>query len=101
MVILVQEGLNNIENYLLGRGYHVIHGSDRSSPHDIYVYSSSSYTGLYNEILNNNMYNSTMTKNVLMINANNKSFAEIEDIINSRKYSNLFEREGFFWDITC
>lgn len=96
MVILVQEGLDNIENYLIGRGYKVIRGTNTAKPHDIYIYSSSSYTGLYNEIFNNNMYNSTMTNNVLMINANNKSYAEIEDVINSRKYSNLFESEGFF-----
>ncbi|GKX30301.1 hypothetical protein SH1V18_27810 [Vallitalea longa] len=96
MVILVQEGLENIENYLIDRGYKVIHGGITTKPHDIYIYSSSSYTGLYNEIFNNDMYNSTITNNVLMINANNKSYSEIEDIINSRKYSNLFESEGFF-----
>lgn len=96
MVILVQEGLDNIENYLIGKGYKVISGMNTSKPHDIYIYSSSSYTGLYNEIFNNNMYNSTITNNVLMINAYNKTNVEIEDIINSRKYSNLFESEGFF-----
>ncbi|MCT4687674.1 YkuS family protein [Vallitalea sp.] len=96
MVILVQDGLDNIENYLIGRGYKVIHGNDTTKTHDIYIYSSSSYKGLYNEIFSNNMHNSIATNNVLMINANNKSYAEIEDIINSRKYSNLFESEGFF-----
>lgn len=96
MVILVQDGLDNIENYLVGRGYKVIHGNTTTKTHDIYIYSSSAYKGLYNEIFSNNMHNSIETNNVLMINANNKSYAEVEDIINSRKYSSLFESEGFF-----
>jgi hypothetical protein len=95
MVILVQDGLDNIENYLIGRGYKVISGDSAIKPHDIYIYFSCSYKGLYNEIFSNNMHNSTATNNILMINANNKSYGEIEDIINSRKYSNLFESEGF------
>lgn len=96
MIILVQEGLDNIRNYLKARGYNVPNGTNTNSTHDIYIYSSSSYTGLYNEIFKNNIYDGFTTKNILMINANNKSCSEIEEIINSRKYSNLFESEGLF-----
>ncbi|MCT4545057.1 MAG: YkuS family protein [Vallitalea sp.] len=90
MIILVQEGLDNIENYLIQRDYKVIHESNKEQIYDVYIYSTTSYTGLYNEIFNNSMHNSPITTNVLMINAYNKSYAEIEDIINSRRYSNLF-----------
>ncbi|MCT4597287.1 MAG: YkuS family protein [Vallitalea sp.] len=96
MIILVQNGLDNIEEYLKQRGYNVIKDNNTTVIHDIYIYSSSSYTGLYNEILNNNIDNNIMTKKVLMINANNKSYSEIEQIINGKKYSNLFESEGLF-----
>ncbi|QUI21106.1 YkuS family protein [Vallitalea pronyensis] len=95
MTIYVQEELDRLYDYLKNRGYHVINGS-MANAHDIYIYASSSYRGLYNEILNNDMYNAATTNNVLMINASGKSFSDIEAIINSRKYSRLFESEGFF-----
>lgn len=97
MIILIQNGLDDIEEYLKKRGYNVIKSNNTTNFHDIYIYSSSAYIGLYNEILsNNNINNNIMTKKVLMINANNKYYSEIEEIINSKKYSNLFESEGLF-----
>ncbi len=95
MTIFVQKGLDNLFDYLKSRGYHVINDS-MTNAHDINIYTSSSYKGLYNEILNNDMYNAATTNNVLMINANGKTFSAIEEIINSRKYSKLFESDGFF-----
>lgn len=94
MTIYVQKGLDRLYDHLQSKGYHVI--SNPEGSHDIYIYASTAYRGLYNEILGNNMHNATTTNNVLMVNASGKSYAEIEDIINSRKYSSLFESEGFY-----
>lgn len=92
MVIKVEKGLDIISNYLKSKGYHIIEESDLG--YDIYIYSSDNYSGLYNNLINEADDHNTNT--VLMINANHKSFEEIEEIVNNKKYSNLFEREGFF-----
>ena len=101
MIIMVQKGLNSISKYLKERGYNVISEDDKLNYYDVFIYSSLSYEGLYNNMISTNLFNSKSTNNVLMINAHNKSYTEIEDIINKRKYSNLFESEGFFWNTKC
>lgn len=84
MLISIQDNLYDIFEYLKGRGYDVCKLSENIIS-DVYIYSNST-EGLL-EITNKVMGS---LEGSFLIDAQNKSFKEIEAIINRRAYSPLF-----------
>lgn len=83
MIISVQDNLYDIQEYLKSRGYNVCQSSENIVS-DVYIYSNGT-EGLL-EITNKVMGS---FEGSFIIDAQNKSFEEIEAIINRRAYSPL------------
>lgn len=84
MFVSVQDSLVGVKAYLKSKGYQIVNESDKLSS-DIYIYSQSQ-TDFYtfeSGILPSN-------EGSLIINADNLSFHEIENIIRNRTYTPLF-----------
>ena len=95
MVIAVEDGLEHIEAYLSQRGYRIVNYPDYGGVVDAFIYKEDMIKGInqYNDSLTMDSFennNSSSSYGVLVINANNKSEKQIEDILKSRLYSPLF-----------
>lgn len=83
MKISIQDNLSNLQEYLKDKGYKIYKLSENTVS-DVYIYSNSG-EGLL-EITNKVMGS---FEGSFLIDAHNKSFEEIENIINRRVYSPL------------
>jgi hypothetical protein len=84
MIISIENNLKDIKYYLISKGFDV-HDTNESIASDVYIYSNelSSFSGLYNKVV-------PISEGSLIIDASNKSFDEIESIIDKRSYTPLF-----------
>lgn len=98
MVVAVQRGLGHIKDKLREKGYEVVTLGEYNYPIDAMIYTGSSPESAH--ISKNNMPNLTShnmgfgdtgrSYGVLMVNAANKTIAQIEEILKRRVYSPLF-----------
>ncbi|HHX62137.1 MAG TPA: hypothetical protein GX707_15725 [Epulopiscium sp.] len=95
MVIAVEPGLENISDQLVKRGYTIVNYPEYKGVVDAIIYKKNMINHI-NEYQNSVMVNALENNNnkpsqgVLIINANNKSANQIEEILRSRVYSPLF-----------
>lgn len=95
MVIAVDAGLENISDQLVKRGYTIVNYPGYNGVVDAIIYKKNMISHI-NEYQNSVMVNALENNNtkpsqgVLVINANNKSANQIEEILRSRVYSPLF-----------
>ncbi len=82
--IAVEQGLEDIKSALESRGYEIVDYNDGGHI-DAIVYRSI-YDGLKN--LNNSVDSNAY--GAILINVNNKTIDEIQQIIETRRYENLF-----------
>ncbi|TCK86773.1 uncharacterized protein UPF0180 [Natranaerovirga hydrolytica] len=80
MKIGLEYGLEELYTQLLKKGYNVTYDVSQS---DVYIYQASLYEGLLNQM-------DSFEDKVFIINANNKTIEEIENIILEKRYSALF-----------
>ncbi len=90
MIIAVESGLEGIVRGLREKGYTVVRGPDYNTPVDVFIYKEGLMTKGPTTLDITNLDNSSAYYGVLMINANNKSLEEIENILKNRLYSPLF-----------
>lgn len=95
MVVAVEDGLEQISEALRKLGYTIVSYPDYGGVVDAFVYkeSISSHIEEYQNISQMNAmdeYNNINPHGVLIINANNKSINQIEQILKNRIYSPLF-----------
>lgn len=95
MVIAVEEGLGDISEQLRQRGYTIVSYPEYGGVVDAFLYkqdmlsSINQYTNSFiTEPLENQISNPS--HGVLIINANNKTADQVEEIIKKRLYSSLF-----------
>jgi len=81
LFVAVENGLDNIKNYLLSKGFCVV--DMNFSFIDAFIYLRKENLSLYNSSSNTN-------KSILMVNAYNKTNQDIERILTSKLYSPLF-----------
>lgn len=95
MVIAVEAGLENISDQLRKRGYTIVSYPGYKGVVDALIYKKDMINNI-NEYQNSVMvdalenHNSNSSQGVLVVNANNKSASQIEEILRSRIYSPLF-----------
>ena len=82
--IAVQQGLEEIRKGLKNRGYEVVGYDDRGYIDAIVYKSMDSGMGNVNNSADGNIYGA------ILINATGKTMEEIEYIIETRRYGNLF-----------
>ncbi len=82
--IAVQHGLDEIGNKLQNRGYEVVGYEDKGHIDAIVYESMDSSIENVNNSVDGNIYGA------LLINATGKTIDEIEHIIKTRRYGNLF-----------
>ena len=82
--IAVQQGLEEIRKGLKNRGYEVVDYDDRGYIDAIVYKSIDSGMGNVNNSADGNIYGA------ILINATGKTMEEIEYIIETRRYGNLF-----------
>ena len=96
MIVAIERGLEGFKEKLEQRGYQVVYHEDYSYPVDAYIYMNHSNWMEVNEDLWPELTSSVEKRSkhklhgVLMINAQNKSIDQIEQILNNRVYSPLF-----------
>jgi len=96
MVVAIARGLEGIKEKLEQRGYQVVYEDEYPYPVDAYIYiNHPNWMELSDEIrpeLTSSVEKRSNHKHhgVLIINAQNKSIDEIEQILNNRVYSPLF-----------
>ena len=85
MTVAVEKGLLNIKEGLEKMGYRVIYDEKNFRFADAYVFSGKNYSPL-----SQSAFRCENAGGVLMINAENKTAADIDVILKSRLYSPLF-----------
>lgn len=95
MVIAVEPGLENISDQLVKRGYTIVNYPEYNGVVDAIIYKKNMISHIkeyQNSIMANVLENNNTkpSQGVLVINANNKSTNQIEEILRSRVYSPLF-----------
>lgn len=95
MVIAVEHGLEQISNMLRQLGYTIVSCPDYGGVVDAFIYKENIADHLEDEpklsqVNSIDNYNSINPHGVLIINANNKSIKQIEEILKNRIYSPLF-----------
>ncbi len=95
MVVAVESGLEEVSRQLSERGYTIVSYPEYAGVVDAFIYKETMSSGIgsyenngLGESLEN--YASSRPQGVLIINANNKSAAQIEEILRTRLYSPLF-----------
>ena len=98
MVVAVQRGLGHIKDKLREMGYEIVTLGDYNYPIDAIVYTGSSVNTSF--VTNSNMPaftshtmpmdGSSRSYGVLMVNAEGKTIAQIDQILKKRVYSPLF-----------
>lgn len=94
MVIAVENGLEDVSSRLASRGHTIVSYPEYAGVVDAFIYNESILNtnayqdGNVNQSLEN--YTSSSQQGVLIINARNKSIAQIEEILMTRTYSKLF-----------
>lgn len=92
MVVAIQEGLGEIKKELLKRGFDVVDLETYNYPIDAIIYKGTSFQISY--VSGNNMpaMSSGIRENygVFMVNSNNRSIDELENMLRTRYYSPLF-----------
>lgn len=84
MRISVQENLSALKSFLKSRGYDVVDNSE-GLPSDVFIYSHENMDLSLLESSINPSYRGT-----LIINADNLSLSDIENMIKNRTYTSLF-----------
>ncbi|NLM13227.1 MAG: hypothetical protein GX209_05735 [Epulopiscium sp.] len=96
MIVAIARGLEGFKEKLEQRGYQVVYEDEYSYPVDAYIYiNHPNWMEFSDEIrpeLTSSIEKRSQHKHqgVLIINAQNKSIDEIEQILNNRVYSPLF-----------
>lgn len=95
MVIAVENGLGDISRQLRERGYTIVSYPEYGGVVDAFIYKEDmiqSITQYQNSFTMGTLenHNSNGSYGVLIVNANNKSVEQIEEILKKRLYSPLF-----------
>lgn len=94
MVIAIEQGLDDLSARLRQRGYTIVSYPEYGGVVDAFIYKEEmtghidGYQGILQDSLEN--YTNPNPHGILMVNANNKSFEQIEEILKKRIYSPLF-----------
>ena len=87
MYIAIDSKLNSLANYLKTRGYNIIPLNSTNQQIDALVLAD---FPLWETSLDFDYPASTSQNGIFMVCAKNKSFEEIESILNNRSYSKIF-----------
>jgi len=95
MVIAVEDGLEDISKELKGKGYTMVNYLEYKGIVDAFIYKDDMINGIshYQDNVMMGVTNSNSTnelQGVFVINANNKSVNQIEEMLKNRVYSPLF-----------
>ncbi len=85
MKISLEKNLNELESYLKNRGYTIVSESESA---DAYIYESTPITQI--NAKNFSPVSTLSSDPMLLVNANNKSFEEIEEILTQKSYNKIF-----------
>jgi len=95
MIIAMESGLENISEQLRKKGYTIVSYPEYKGMVDAFIYKEDMISGI-NQYQNNMMTNAlennntSESKGILIVNANNKNADQIEEILKNRIYSPLF-----------
>lgn len=85
MKISVENGLENIKDYLLSKGYEIV---PETSVADAYIYENTPISAIPAQ--NFSPVSALAENPILLICAKNRSFAEIEETLKQKTYNKLF-----------
>ncbi len=85
MKISLEKNLDELENYLSKRGYTIVSTSDSADAH---IYSTTPLSQI--NAKNFSPISTLAVEPMLLVNAKDKSFSEIEQILTQKSYNKIF-----------
>lgn len=85
MKISIEKNLNDLKNYLEEKGYTIVSENDVA---DAYIYDKTPIMQI--SAKNFSPISELATDPILLVNANGKSFSEIEQILTQKTYNKIF-----------